>query len=87
MQPMLIARSVNDAWIQRMCSILSHACTVGSIGSSKVRLHPVVCIAAPDGISMHIGDDVGGMGIDIEEEGVGEVDLPLTQWPLTTSVH
>lgn len=26
---------------------------------------------------MHTGDDVGGMGIDVEEEGVGEVDAPL----------
>ena len=26
---------------------------------------------------MHTGDDVGGMGIDVEEEGVGVVDAPL----------
>ena len=26
---------------------------------------------------MHTGDDVGGMGIDVEEEGVGVVDAPF----------
>ena len=36
---------------------------------------------------MHTGDDVGGMGIDVEEEGVGVVDASLAGFTVAATIE